>query len=458
MMNERNDNWTDVHAALLKDFIAFLNQAQIRFFILRNYEELPEANPSKDVDIIIEPGCFPSASKLLQALYLKYGFGDLMLLEFEKVHCVYGANTVDRLSIHIDLIEGYRHKGFEIFPFDEFYAHTHEFRNFRVLDEDYDTVVMLYYKLFAAKKLIPRYRERVAAGFANCPEKIGAIIRRTSGEKMGDRIVELLEKQDYDTLGKMSAAISKATKWRVFGRCPFRTLWRIGYFCMQKIHTIVICPQDKRKFISVLGPDGVGKSTFIDLLEKKINFYYVADGDKCEIIHHRPGKLPNLGALGEKAKVMKEDTDFTNPHRSKPANMSSSFLRMTYYWLDYRLFVPLMVRRNAKWDFVTVFDRYIYDFLVDPRRSRINLPYWIRKCFAATVPQPRLVFILHTDADTIYARKPELERDEIARQLGEYRRLAGSSPRFVLLDASQTPEQLTDQAVKCILRRFSTGL
>ena len=152
---------------------------------------------------------------------------------------------------------------------------------------------------------------------------------------------------------------------------------------------------------------------------------------------------------------MKEDTNFTVPHRSKPANPFSSFLRMAYYWLDYRLFVPLIVRRNAKWDFVTVFDRYIYDFLVDPHRSRINLPYWIRKCFAATVPQPRLVFILYADADTIYARKPELPRDEIERQLREYLRLAGSSSRFVLLDASQTPEQLTDQAVSCILKNFS---
>ena len=457
-MSALNKNWTEVHAALLKDLIDLLKRGKIPFFILRNYEKLPKENPSKDVDIIIRPDSFSVAAKLLKSLYLKYGFDDLMVLEFEKVHCMYGANVVEHLSIHIDLIEGYRHKGFEIFPFDEFYTHTHEFRDFRVLDEDYDTVVMLYYKLFAAKKLIPRYRERIAAGFARCPESIADIIRRTCGKKIGGKIVELLGKRDYDALGKMSGTISKATKRRVFWHHPFRTLWRIGFFCAQKFRTIVICPESARKFISVLGPDGVGKSTFIDLLEKKLNFYYVADGDKCKIIHHRPGRLPNLGALGEKAKLMKEDTDFTNPHRSNPANMLSSLVRMTYYWLDYLLFVPLIVRRNAKWDSITIFDRYIYDFLVDPHRSRINLPYWIRKCFSALVPQPRLVFVLYTDAETIYARKPELEKEEIERQLREYLRLAGSSARFVLLDASQTPEQLSDQAAWTILREFSTQI
>ena len=64
-MDEMNKNWTEVHAALLRDFIVLLEQAEIRFFILRNYEALPEKNPSKDVDIIIRPGSYDVAAKRL---------------------------------------------------------------------------------------------------------------------------------------------------------------------------------------------------------------------------------------------------------------------------------------------------------------------------------------------------------------------------------------------------------
>jgi len=452
------NNWTSTHASLLSDFINAANGSGMRFFILRNYEKLPWENPSKDVDIIIEPGSYKLALKLLQTYYIKYGFFHISVLEFEKVHCIYGANTTESISIHIDLIEGYRHKGFEIFSFDEFYSNSHSFRNFRVLNEPMDVVVLLYYKLFAAKKLIPRYQEKISIGFQNCRNEITTMLERTSGRKVGRQITTLLEKQDYSALGALSRAISIATKTRVFFHHPLRTLWRVSFFCWQKFRNIIICPQRVQKFVAVLGPDGVGKSTFIDLLEKKINFYYVADGDKCKMYHHRPGKLPNLGALGEKAKIMKEDKNFEEPHRSRPAGMLSSLLRMVYYWMDYFLFVPILIRRNTKWDFVTLFDRYIYDFLIDPRRSRIKLPYAARKFFTLIVPQPQIVFILLTDAEVIYKRKPELTQKEISRQVAEYRKLASASDRFVILDASQTPEQLAQQAVECILRTFSANI
>ena len=154
-------------------------------------------------------------------------------------------------------------------------------------------------------------------------------------------------------------------------------------------------------------------------------------------------------------KIAKQDTDFTNPHRGRPAGFFSSLLRMTYYWLDYLLGVPVMVRRHAKFDRFLIFDRYIYDFVVDPLRSSIKLPRWLRMLFVKLTPEPNLVLILLTDADTIYRRKAELTVDEIKRQLGEYQRLAKDKSRFVVLDASQNPEAITRDAVKIILEKIS---
>ena len=153
---------------------------------------------------------------------------------------------------------------------------------------------------------------------------------------------------------------------------------------------------------------------------------------------------------------MKEDKDFTNPHRTKPAGFFSSLIRMSYYFADYFLFMPFIVRRNAKWDYFVVFDRYIYDFLIDPFRSRINLPYLIRRFFASLVIEPRIVFVLYADSETIYQRKQEISKEELQRQLKLYRELASTSTRFVLLDATQTPEQLVAQAMTRLLECFSS--
>ena len=131
---------------------------------------------------------------------------------------------------------------------------------------------------------------------------------------------------------------------------------------------------------------------------------------------------------------------------------------MTYYWLDYVIGVPLKLRKDVQFDRFTIYDRYIYDFLIDPHRSRINLPYWIRKLFTNMVIQPRIVFVLLADAETIYKRKQELTIDEINRQLGEFSKLAKTHNRFVVTDASKSPADMVEDAIRVIINNFTEKL
>ncbi len=45
--------WDKRHSKILHEYLSILKDRQIEYFILRNYEGLPEKNESKDVDIII---------------------------------------------------------------------------------------------------------------------------------------------------------------------------------------------------------------------------------------------------------------------------------------------------------------------------------------------------------------------------------------------------------------------
>jgi hypothetical protein len=120
--------------------------------------------------------------------------------------------------------------------------------------------------------------------------------------------------------------------------------------------------------------------------------------------------------------------------------------------------MPLILRRNAQFNNITVFDRYIYDFLVDPFRTRIKLPYSIRRLFTRLVKQPKVVYVLDTDAETIYRRKQELTREEIARQLVEFRRLSCLGKRVHFLDASQIPETIAKDSVAVFMDNFAQKL
>ena len=207
-----------------------------------------------------------------------------------------------------------------------------------------------------------------------------------------------------------------------------------------------------------MAPDGTGKTTFLEALLKELNFYYVNDenDNRFHVYHFRPSILPNLGAVGEKAGVMKQDTDFTNPHRSKPANPLSSLIRISYYTLDYIIGWQKCVRNDVHYDRYSVFDRYSYDFIVDPRRTKLNLPESIRTFFVKLTPQPGIVFVLNAKPETVYVRKQELPLEEIERQAKMYKKVAESNKkRFVMIDAEQKPEEMAEQAIHYIMNKYT---
>ncbi len=447
--------WTSRSSKIFSDLITGFKQKNIRYFILRNYEGLPDVNNSKDVDIIIEPGKYSESATLLQSVLAKHHVSNLHLVRYERVRCWYGIDLEQQFSIHIDLIEGYLSKGFEVFPFELLYENIKEYNGFKVLNNPFDAILLLYYKVIGAKELRKKYIEKITLIYKTDKEKINEYILSTLNKKCSSIVIKALENGNYLEIIKNATLMSKTSKIKALWHRPMYTLVNIMNFLVGKFYRIIICPRKFQNFIAVEGADGTGKTTFIDGLQKAIAYYYVTDESKCHIYHHRPSLFPNLGALGENAGIKEQDKNFTNPHRGTPKGFLSSFVRMIYYWLDYIIGVPILLRKDVQFDKFTIYDRYIYDFLVDPYRASIKLPYWLRKFFTKLVLQPRIVFVLLADAEIIYQRKQELTIEEINRQLIEFSKLAKSNKRFVVIDASQSPEKMVEQVMRIIIERFT---
>ena len=455
MSTQAEYRWNKRHAEILDKYLKELTKNNVRYFILRNYEGLPEENESKDVDLIIEPGSYKKASKILLQVFKEMKVPRYYVVKYERVRCWLGIDLDHNFSIHIDLIEGYLNKGFEIFKFNQLYKNTEKYKDYVVLNKPYDIAMLLLYKVIASKQLKERYVEKISKIYSESKEHTDDIIKYAMGEKLGSTIISYLENGQYDKIVKMAKQISKTTKRKAFFRRPFFTMWHIIKFWCEKLYRIGWCPKKYRKMIAVEAPDGTGKTTFIDGLTVTLAELFNTDIEKMHVYHFRPTVLPNLGAVGEKAGVMEQDKDFTNPHRNKPANPISSFVRMVYYWIDYLIGGFVCIRKDVQFDKFTIFDRYIYDFIVDPVRSRIGLPRWIRVLFSKLVYKPKFVFVMMADTDVIYKRKQELTREEITRQLGEFKRLADSGKRFVELDANQTPDAIIKEATKVIIEQYT---
>lgn len=287
---------------------------------------------------------------------------------------------------------------------------------------------------------------------------VGRFVPENSFEVMIREFMKSKSEKDFALItnvnDKFLNELEETSKKIAFKKHPISTVVNVMRFLNEKVYRIGICPKKYRKMIALEAPDGTGKTTFIDALTVMLAETFVCDIEKMHVYHFRPSVLPNLGAVGEKAGVMKQDTNFENPHRNKAANPLSSFVRMGYYWLDYLIGGAICIRKDVQFDKITIFDRYIYDFIIDPLRSRINLPRCMRTAFSKMVQQPRIVFVLDAPADVIYSRKKELTLDEIQRQLEEFDKLSNLGDNFYKINANQTPEKMVLDAKKIILDKF----
>lgn len=454
-MHDIEYEWGESHARILDDLLRSFDRSGVDHFILRNYEGLPERNDSKDVDVIIRPGAYRRAKAIMLDVLRRHGVPNYYVVKYERVRCWFGMDVDRGFAIHIDLIEGYVNKGFELIGFDTLYANTVRYRDYRVLNDPYDIAMLLLYKTINAGTLKPAYRERLSSGYADHGPEVDRILASVMPKTLADAAVAHLRSGDYGWFERNARTISVQTKRIALRRHPFGTAARVVSFLAEKTGHIILHPKRYRKFIAVEAPDGTGKTTFIDALRVELAKLFVCDLEKMRVYHFRPTLLPNLGAVGERMKVMEQDKDFTNPHRNAPANPLSSLLRMGYYWVDYIIGGMVVIRKDVQFDRFSIFDRYIYDFVVDPLRSRINLPKAVRVAFARSVPQPDITFVLMTDAETVYRRKQELSLDEIGRQLGEFAGLKRMLPGAVELDAGQSPDEIVRDAARIIVDRYT---
>lgn len=447
-------SWTKLHIEFTSTLLRELENGAIRYFILRNYEKLPEQNLGKDIDIVIEPKSYDKTKNVLLKVMAMLDIHYYQITQFDRMRCWYIMDNKKHFGIHIDIIENEVYKGFEFFSFERLYNNVEKYNGFYVLNKTMDTVMLLVQNIVAYKSLKDKYRTTIANNYTQCKKEIDKEIINFWGKSLGEKMVCYLTKLDFDSIVESAREYERCAMKRILFKRPFYTLFGIIRFLSGKIHRVILCPKKFWRFIAVEAPDGTGKTTFINGLVTELRKYYVSDEGRFCIHHFRPLFLPNLGAVGEKAGVMKQDTDFTKPHRAKPAGKLSSFIRMTYYWIDYFFGIPCLLRKEVKAEKYTIFDRYIFDFVVDPKRARINLPYWIRKLFAKMVIQPQIVFVLNTEPEVIYKRKQELELDEIKRQLEEFKKLDKICSNAVTIDAGKSVDEMVNQAIDVIFERF----
>lgn len=166
-------------------------------------------------------------------------------------------------------------------------------------------------------------------------------------------------------------------------------------------------------WIAVVGPDGSGKSTFVDELGRMLE----ARGHSVARTHGRPQAIAR--------RRPPEDADPSEPHARGPRGPVLSLGKYLLAAVDFLLARRRLLREHDAW----ISERPLLDYEVDPDRYQLDhrVLALIRRLNQG-LARPHSIILLTGDANEMADRKGELAASEIERQLTEWRRTESRVP------------------------------
>lgn len=420
-----------------------LNSRDISYAVLRNYQSLPHNLGGSDVDIWVNPSHKEDFYQVLEDV-ARENAGYLVSYTADSLcpRIIYqGKDWGIQLDVHLGVAI---HHGVPYMSDDIIKENITTHNDIKVLKEDCDGLIGFFKEILNNKKCRLDYCERASALVSAMTEQQRVYYMKAFSESAQKMLLDVLlnKKFEKDEIRRLGEYCSKD----LVSSCS-NLKYRIGQF--SKLSRLFHQPGYT---IAVLGTDGSGKSFIINSITPILNEAF-HNGVRYE--HMRPNYFSSLAvATGRK----KTDTHevCSNPHGSKPSGLIGSIARLTYYWLDYtygyfrKVFLDKTFRTHL-W----IFDRYYYDYLLDQRRARLNMPEWIIKLYGIFVPRPDLTLCLGGDPEKIYARKPETSLEEVTRQTVVLQQFCKNHKNAVWVDTTLKPEQSIDAAMTAILGMLS---
>lgn len=194
-------------------------------------------------------------------------------------------------------------------------------------------------------------------------------------------------------------------------------------------------------FISILGPDGAGKSFAIEQLGSspifngKDNHYLLP----CYMERYKRNKNSNIVN--------------TDPHGKTEHSRFFSFLKQFVWLFEYVMGYLTIVRPSLNSNRMVIFDRYYTDMLIDPKRYRYSGPMFILKICNKLIPTPDIIFVLHADARVIQSRKQEVSFKETESQVVRYLDFSNDSDVAEAISTDCPPEE-TKEKINSIIFDF----
>jgi thymidylate kinase len=356
--------------------------------------------------------------------------------------------------LELDLWTDCRRKGYVFFDGEELLKAHRTFEYFDVLSPEFDFTCALIKGL--VEGLYEDRAQRLSELYSENPSGCTEQLARFFPAAEASLIVGAARSGDWEPVYRQREHLRQALLENMGREQPLGK----PRFWLSEIRTRVkACLQPEGLMVVFLGTDGAGKSTVTARIEQELAPVFSSTKR-----YHRPVASPlrwmkryrTRSGGGQGAAVSAADLDAqpAQPHSpgKPPHNLPASLLKLGLWWADFTVFgyllsvYPRMVRST-----LVVLDRYYQDLLVHPDGYRYGGPLGLARLVGRLVPPPHLVILLDAPPEVIQARKQELPFEETAKQREAYLEVVEGLPNAHVVDASQSLDEVVDEAETIIL-------
>lgn len=398
-----------------------------------------------DLDLVGPRGCEPEFGRLLRSECSEAGWEVLQRISRGPVTTfLLAAQSAtpgdDDEFLQVDLHTGLTARGLPYLTASGIMGRSEVQAGIRWLDSTDAAMVSWLEPLLAGVAPKPRYREALETAVARDPERAGRLLADAVGRRLAARLVA------GGSGAVTPVALRRAFVPRALLRRPGETLAVLTGRLRDTVRNLVFPPG---RLWVVVGPDGAGKSAVIErlppLVERRLALAVTR-------FHTRPYLIPRLARLLPLGRRRRAAALGERRYEKRPGRVTSA-LRFVLTLLDYTVGYWVRVRPRLARGHLVVFDRYIHDYLVDPRLRGIDLPRGLlHACFRLVPAGDRRIHVMSAPA-TLARRKSELAEPEAATQLSRYRELLAADPGGFALETDDRDAAASARVLAALLLR-----
>jgi hypothetical protein len=438
-------------ARLLTDFVRELDARRVPYCVLRGHATFPDLHPGGDIDLLTTPEHAHAVAELAAELAAREGI---------SVWQRRRTGFLERLDFHALAAPG-RHEFFGVdvhaseacfgVPFlaaHDVLANVRRENGLPRPAPATSACIDAFGAFLSGGTLPERYARTLHTAAERDPAAVEAELARWFGAARAHTLVRAIRASPEFARTLPLGGLRRALLARAFVRAPIASSRAFLAFAWG----VRVRPwwRPRGRSVVFLGTDGTGKSTVLAGVLAALRPVFGAE--YVHTFHLRPGVLPQLGDLVRgRIRPARRSTasaaEMASPHRARPSGRLASTLRAAYYACDYVLGHALRVLPLRRRTVIVAFDRYVYDYRVDPLRSRIRRDAPGLALLCKLCPAPDRIVVCSAPLATVRARKTEISAEESQRQLELYAAFADENPRARVVETTGSVQDAVDAAL-----------